>query len=145
MTREESLRAIERELGVLLRRVRRAIGVRARAVHPDLAPAAYLALAHLEQAGPMRASAAAEELGIDKGALSRQLTHLEGLGLLTRSADPDDGRAALVAVSEDGRTRLEEVRRARSARFDQRLGTWSDEELAGFAAELGRYNVALED
>ena len=34
--RATALRSIEREVGVLLRRVRRVIGVRARAIHPEL-------------------------------------------------------------------------------------------------------------
>ena len=30
-------------------------------------------------------------------------------------------------------------------RFDQRLSDWSDEELAGFSAQLAAYNRALSD
>ncbi len=38
MSRAETVRALEHEVGVLIRRVRRVIGERARAVHPDLQP-----------------------------------------------------------------------------------------------------------
>lgn len=142
--RRQSLHRIEQEVGVLVRRVRRVIGDRARAVHPDLAPASYLLLAHLAESGPLRASSLVGEIGIDKGALSRQVQHLVDLGLLTRTADPADGRATLLAVSEDGQQRLDRVQRERSERFGQKLGDWSDEELADFASRLARYNAALD-
>ncbi len=143
-SREESLRAIERELGVLIRRARRVIGERARAIHPDLQPAAYLLLAHLDECGPARASTLVETVGIDKAAVSRQTHLLEELGLLTRSPDPADGRATLLTVTDDAHERLARLRAARSERFGRRLGRWSEEELAAFAAELARYNRSLE-
>ena len=59
MPRTETVRALEHEVGVLIRRVRRAIGERARAVHPGLQPMSYLLLAHLAETGPMRSSALA--------------------------------------------------------------------------------------
>jgi DNA-binding MarR family transcriptional regulator len=143
--RSESLDAIEREVGVLIRRVRRVIGVRARAVHPDLQPASYLLLVHLDESGPERASAVVEHLGIDKAAVSRQLQHLVDLGLLERHPDPDDRRATLLSVTSDAHDRLGRVRAERSARFDERLGEWSAAELAEFAAQLTRYNRTLEE
>ncbi len=142
--RRQSLRRIEQEVGVLIRRVRRVIGERARAVHPDLQPASYLLLAHVAEAGPVRASALVDAIGIDKGAVSRQSQHLVDLGLLTRTQDPDDGRATLLAVSDAARSRLDRVRRTRSERFGQLLGEWSDDDLADFASRLARYNDTLD-
>jgi len=142
-SRRQSLRHIEQEVRVLLQRVRRVIGERARAVHPDLQPSTYLLLAHVAEVGPVRASALVEDIGIDKGAVSRQAQHLVFLGLLTRTQDPDDGRATLLAVSEEGRSRLERVGRDRSERFGQLLGDWSDDELADFGDRLARYNATL--
>jgi DNA-binding MarR family transcriptional regulator len=142
--RGESLRSIEREVGVLIRRARRTIRERARAVHPDLQAATYLLLLHLAETGPLRASAVVESVGIDKAAISRQTQHLVELGLLTRAPDPTDGRAMLLSVTDDAHERLARVQQARSARFGRRLEGWTDEQLAAFGAELGRYNVALE-
>ena len=56
VSRADTVRALEHEVGVLIRRVRRAIGERARAVHPDLQPMSYLMLAHLAESGPLRSS-----------------------------------------------------------------------------------------
>lgn len=144
LARGHSLQQIEQEVGVLVRRVRRVIGERARAVHPDLQPASYLLLAHVADVGPVRAASLVGDIGLDKGAVSRQVQHLVDLGLLTRTRDPDDGRATLLAASAEGRARLDSVRVERSQRFGRHFDAWSDEELHDFAARLARYNAALD-
>ena len=128
---------------MLIRRVRRVIGERAQAVHEDLAAPAYLILAHLAENGPTRASTLSDIFTIDKGAISRQLTQLVELGLVERTPDPHDGRATLVTASEEALRRLADVVQHRRRWFDEQLGDWSDADLATFAAELGRYNAAL--
>jgi DNA-binding MarR family transcriptional regulator len=144
MSRSDTVRALEHEVGVLIRRVRRAIGERARSVHPDLQPMSYLILAHVAESGPLRSSALAGTFGVDKGAVSRQVQHLVDLGLLDRTPDPADGRATLLSASEDAGRRLAEVRRHRRRRLDQRLGDWSDAELGGLVDALARYNRTLD-
>ena len=141
--RADTLRDLEREVGVLIRRIRRVIGERARAVHEDLQPASYLMLTWLVDEGPVRASSMVEKFNIDKGAVSRQLHHLAELGLVERTPDPDDGRATLVVASEEGRRRLADVSEHRRKWLDERLGDWDSEELAAFASTLQRYNEAL--
>ena len=84
MSRADELGRLERELGVLIRRVRRVIGERARAVHRDLQPASYLMLTFLAAEGPQRSSVVSEKFNDDKGAISRQVQHLSDLGLLVR-------------------------------------------------------------
>jgi DNA-binding MarR family transcriptional regulator len=143
MPRTETVRALEHEVGVLIRRVRRAIGERARLVHPDLQPMSYLLLAHLAETGPMRSSTLAETFGADKGAVSRQVQHLSSLGLLDKAPDPKDGRATLLSPSNDARRRLDEVTQQRRRRLDERLGDWSDDDLGALVAALGRYNRTL--
>lgn len=141
--RAEQLRRLEGEVGVLVRRIRRVIHERARAMHADLQPSAYLLLAWLAEEGPVRASAIAESLAIDKGAISRQLQHLVDLGLVVREPDPADGRATLVAASQDAVRRMADVAEHRRTWLDEQLGDWSDAELAGFVDTLARYNDAL--
>jgi len=140
------LRQLEQEVGVLIRRVRRVIGERAQAVHADLQPAAYLMLAYLAEHGEHgaeRGSVLAELFSIDKGAVSRQLQQLVDLGLVERTPDPEDGRASLVSASEEGVRRLVDVADHRREWLDEQLGDWSDDQLARFVSELGRYNAAL--
>lgn len=143
--RADALGDLEHEVGVMVRRIRRVIGLRARAVHPDLAPSSYLMLTYVAEQGPLRASEIADQFDIDKGAVSRQVTHLTELGLLARVTDPEDGRAMLVSVSDEGRTRLTDVARHRRKWLDERLGDWTEADLLGFVDTLGRYNRALDD
>lgn len=142
--RTQSLLEIERQMGVLIRRVRRMIRVVAAQVHPDLQPSAYLLLAYLYERDSCRSSDLVEAMGVDKGAVSRQIQHLDELGLVVRTKDPDDGRASLLTLTEDGRARLDAVREERREGFDRRLGGWDTGELATFAAQLARYNTAVE-
>jgi len=142
-SRPDSLRHLEREVGVLIRRVKRLIGERAAAVHPELQPSGYLMLSWLVDEGPARPSAIVDSFNIDKGAISRQLQHLVDLGLVDRTPDPVDGRATLVAASDDAVRRLKDVTAHRRKWLDEQLQDWSAEELAGFADTLERYNEAL--
>lgn len=143
MTRSDSLLQLEQEVGVLVRRVKRVIGVRARLVHEDLQPSSYLMLAYLAEQGPTRSSVMSEVFAIDKGAISRQVQHLQDLGLVERLQDPDDRRAWLVSATPEAVRRLADVAAHRRTWLDQRLGDWSESELAGFVEVLGRYNGAL--
>ncbi len=145
MTRAESIRELEHEVGVLIRRVRRVIGVRARAVHESLQPAAYLILGYVAESGPVRASSIVEAFDMDKGAISRHVHHLIQLGLVDRTPDPEDGRATLLAVTDEAARRMTDVAAHRRKWLDERLGDWSEAELARFVEELSRYNTALSD
>ena len=144
MSRAEELGRLERALGVLIRRVRRVIGERARAVHPDLQPASYLMLTFLVAEGPQRSSVVSERFNVDKGAISRQVQHLCDLGLLVREPDPADGRAMLISASPDAVHRLEAVDRDRRRWLDEQLAEWTEADLRDFVGGLSRYNTALD-
>ena len=144
-SRSEALGRLEGEIGVMIRRIKRVLGERSRAVHPDLQRGAYLMLAYVADDGPLRPSVIAERFDIDKGAISRQVQHLVDLGLVDRTPDPLDGRASLIGASAEARRRLADVEAQRRDWLDVRLGDWTDEELAGFVTVLGRYNAALEN
>jgi DNA-binding MarR family transcriptional regulator len=141
--RSESLSGIEHEIGILIRRVRRLIAERARVVHPDLQPAAYMMLTWLADQGPARASELVDVFHIDKAAVSRHLHQLCELGLTERHPDPDDGRASLMIVSDLARTSLKLLQAERRAWVDEQLADWSLDELDSVSAALARYNVAL--
>ena len=142
--RDVALHSVEREVGALIRRVRRVIGERAAAVHPDLQPSAYLILTHLDEEDDVRSSQLVDALDIDKGAISRQISSLVDLGLVERAPDPEDGRATRLRLTDDARSRLEAVRVRRWGRFGERLSSWSDDDLESYAATLQHYNEALD-
>ncbi|WP_210438883.1 MarR family winged helix-turn-helix transcriptional regulator [Nocardioides xinjiangensis] len=143
--RYDDLRRIESEVGTLIRRVKRVMGERAREVHPDLHPMTFLILTHLAKEGPMRGADLSDAFGMDKGGVSRQVQALVDLGLVERRPDAEDRRAILLDATEEGRKRLEVMRRRRSDRFDQRLSGWSDAEVERFADQLAEYNRFLSD
>lgn len=142
--RLESLLALEFQFGILIRRFRRTMTDRATLVHEDLSTASYVILAFLDSKGPVRSSVIVETFMLDKGAVSRQVQQLVDLGLVDRRPDPDDGRAQIVGVTAEGARRAAAVASARRERLDERLGDWSDADLADLVAKLSRYNDALE-
>jgi DNA-binding MarR family transcriptional regulator len=141
---EETLRALEHEMGVLVRRIRRVIADRARMLHPELPPVAYSMLMALNDSGPRRASDLVEIFSIDKGAVSRQVQTLLELGLIERTPDPEDRRAMILAITDEGSRRLANLTLARRNEVSARLDDWADEELRAFVKSLSRYNSALE-
>jgi DNA-binding MarR family transcriptional regulator len=144
VTTDEAVRRIEQELIVLIRRVRRNVTTRAQALHPDLHAGGYAVLLCVAEHGTPRAKDLAEILDVDKAVVSRQVAHLEALGLVARTSDPADGRAQLVALTDDGRARLDALRAREQVEFRRRLSGWPPEDLAGFAGLLSRYNTVFE-
>lgn len=142
--RAELLGDLEQEVATMVRRIRRVIRERARAVHPELQSSSFLLLSWLDQQGPQRASAIVEAFCIDKGAISRQIQHLVELGLVDRTPDPADGRATLVSATPDARDRMAADDEERRRWLGARLGEWSDGDLASFVDLLGRYNLDLD-
>lgn len=142
--RAEAIRSLEHELSVTVRRIKRAMGTRARMVHPDLPAASWSILAGLHDMGPQRSSELADQFSIDKGAVSRQVSTLQDLGLIRRHPDPEDGRAQLVEITEEGARRVEEIVAQRREWYARQLDTWDSGEIAQLAALLGSYNHALD-
>lgn len=143
MDRTAMLHQLEREVGVLVRRTRRVVTERAASIHPDLTAPGYLMLSYLNVNGPSRASAIAETFHLDKGAVSRNVHHLLELGLITKSADPADGRAQVITASEQAVARLHEINHDRLAKLDSRLGAWDSSTLQEFVDSFHRYNDLL--
>ena len=66
-------------------------------------------------AGPRTIGSLAERLGVTQQAASKAVAGLERRGYVRRGADPDDGRARRVALSERGEAAIEAGRRHRAA------------------------------
>ncbi|WP_406440487.1 MarR family transcriptional regulator [Streptomyces sp. NBC_00631] len=141
---DQEFLALERELTVLLRRARASQGEMAREVHPDLESAAYGLLVRLDECGGQRATELAGYIGVGKATMSRQLRALEELGLIAREPDPADGRAWLVALTDEGRRRVGTVREARRGRYVRQLAHWERPEVAELARLLHQLNGVME-
>ena len=140
----ETYDAVERQLGVLLRRARALSLSMMREVHRELDPAAYGLLIGLYDCAPARPSELAGYFGVGKATISRQVKVLEGLGLVERRPDPDDGRAHLLALTGEGQRRLDSGRLARRERLDALLSTWPEEDVRVLATMLARFNELVE-
>ncbi|MET3986447.1 MarR family transcriptional regulator [Streptomyces sp. PvR034] len=141
---DQEFLALERELSVFLRRARASSGEMARALHPELEPAAYGLLTRLEAAGRQRATDLAVYFGVGKATMSRQLRALETLGLVAREQDPADGRAFLVDLTREGRERFLRVRYARREQYMRKLADWDRGEVAELARLLNQLNQGAE-
>ena len=67
-----------------------------------LTPARASALLHIDRRGPMRLAELADAEGLNPTMLSRMVSDLVETGLLERSSDPGDRRAAWVQVTAEG-------------------------------------------
>lgn len=140
-----ALNELERQFSLVLRRARAGAGELSHEVHPDLDGSAYALLSNVaESSDGVRASAIAVLFGVDKGAISRQVTRLARVGLLERRIDPQDGRAMLLVATDEGRRRLGAAVAARRERFRARLEDWPEHDVAELARLLRRFNASLD-
>jgi DNA-binding MarR family transcriptional regulator len=99
----------------------------------------YTLLSHLRNRGPIRMSAMAEILGVDKSTLTPPTKRLEKLGLIERSVDPCDSRAQLVQVTAEGRRSLSNLWAARTRAVAELLDGWTAKEISPLADYLSDF------
>ena len=87
----------------------------------ELSPSLSAALATIDVHGPLTPSELAERERVKRPTATRILTNLDRLGLVTRTPDPDDGRASLVATTVAGRALLRRLRTRKNAYLAKRL------------------------
>lgn len=137
------------EVGLQLVRLRKSMeAFRARVLEASghgLEGSGLAVLYHLTTSGPMRTSALADLLGLDPSTTSRHVGGLQRSGHVERVADPDDGRAWLVGATAAGTTAFQDTRALRNSLVGQVLQDWTPEEVAAFAAALGRFNDSVAE
>ena len=135
---DDEIASVEEQLRLLFARVRLVWKEAAAAVHPDLQPVGYKILSAIVHRGRMHAGAIADVLEIDKSVVSRQVKHLEALGLAQSIADPDDGRARFVEATPDAIASVGQRRSRMQQRLYGQLRTWSGEDVDVLGSLLGR-------
>jgi DNA-binding MarR family transcriptional regulator len=80
------------------------------------------ALATVTKLGPMRLAELAQTELVSAPSITRTVAELEARGLVVRSTDPGDGRAALIQVTDEGRQAIARARAARAAVVSELLG-----------------------
>ncbi|WP_168209112.1 MarR family winged helix-turn-helix transcriptional regulator [Agromyces intestinalis] len=126
---DHAIAAVEEQFGIVFNRARLLWFESAKQVHPELQPAGYKLLASIVRAGSTNAHVLAEQLDMDKSAVSRQVRQLEEMGLVESRADERDGRARVLVGTPLAEQRIAEVRRANQARLRGSLEGRSVEEL----------------
>ena len=96
------------------------------------------ALSTLYKCGPMTPGELAAREGVQPPSMTRVIAALEEFGYASRRPHPTDGRQAIVALTEEGRTFHDAQVSAREAWLDLRLAELDDEErdLLAKAAEI---------
>src|SRR3954453_5781157 len=87
----------------------------------ELSRSAASVLGTLRDLGPSRITELANAEGLMQPTMTTLVTRLERDGLVTRSPDPDDARAVLAGITDEGRERLKRMRAARAAVLDAAL------------------------
>ena len=141
--RRRSYDLLETELSVMWRRGRVYSAALDRQVHAGLDAAGYSLMLALDTDDVVRAADLVAQFGVDKSTISRQITHLESLGLVERAPAPTDRRALVVRLTTTGEERLHAVREARRARIRGVLDDWPFDDVRALGDLLGRLNVDL--
>jgi DNA-binding MarR family transcriptional regulator len=106
--------------------------------------AAYAILFCLIHDGPQRTSRLAESLHSEISTISRQSSSLVQHGLVERQADPEDGRACLLAPTAEGLRVFEENRKQRNQWLAEVLADWNEEDRQTLNILFGRLNSGIE-
>lgn len=133
------------QLTRLVRLTERLQAARQTAEPDGIERATYHLLVHLVKDGPQRAGSLAEIVHSDPSTVSRQIAHLCKLGYVERTADPDDGRATLIAATAEGERVFEQNRHRRAVGIATMLASWQLDERVALADLLGRFVTAIED
>ena len=96
----------------------------------------FLLLNLIADRGPVRASDLVDVMAVDQSTVSRQLAALIDHGLVTRSTDPSDRRAALVAITREGRSAIGIAREAWQRTLAELTAEWSSEQRTALLRSL---------
>jgi DNA-binding MarR family transcriptional regulator len=136
MSVEESRRTESRvEVGETLQQVGLLL-IRYLADRQGLAFTSVLTLTILDSEGPTRLTALATAEGVSQPSMSQLVQRLERQGLVVRLSDPDDGRAALIDITDAGRELIAERQRALRARLAGLLTALSAEDEAALTLAM---------
>lgn len=120
----------------------RAVNIAVPRFHESLEPSAHPLLFAVHD-GPARVTALADRVHIDISVVSRQVRHLESLGLVTKVPDPDDGRACLVTLTAEGSDLVARVFDGRGQWMAKILSDWTPEQAESLNQILNQLAESL--
>ena len=102
----------------------------------DLDRALFPLLVRIERRGPLGIGELAELVGRDYTTVSRQVSKLEGLGLVARQVNAQDARIKQAVITEPGRTMTRALDGAREKVFTALLADWEKQDVVDLARLL---------
>ncbi|MEE4542774.1 MarR family transcriptional regulator [Streptomyces sp. V4-01] len=111
----------------------------------DLTYAQLSALARVQAHGPVRLGELAALEQVAAPSLTRTLRPLAAAGLISKEADPTDGRSLLVSITAEGGAHLDRIRRARSELLARRMSRLSPEQSDTLLAALPVLELLLTE
>lgn len=141
---EDLLKTLENEFTTVLLHARQTLLRRAKEIHPDLQAPGYRILSILIHEDAQQQGYLAEVLQLDKATISRLVKQLENQQLISRMADPSDGRAQLVSITDSAREAWTSSGLAVRQRMHDRLNEWSAEDIYRFTDLLHRLNENID-
>ncbi len=94
----------------------------------ELSASAAFVLNRVCREGPIRLTTLAAREGVSQPSMTQLIQRLERVDLVTRLADPDDGRATLIGITGPGQALLDDRRRLRRERLRALMATLTPEE-----------------
>lgn len=102
----------------------------------DLSLTAAATLATLQRTGPARLTELALAEGVSQPSMTALIARLSGQGLVARAADPTDGRAVVLTLTDAGADLLARRRAQRATRLAGPLAHLDDDDVARIATAL---------
>lgn len=124
-------------------RAMRAVGAR-----PDpagLSRVDAFTLGVIDECGAVRGGRISELSGVGPSVISRQLAALKARGLVVRTKDPEDGRAELVELTDEGRALLEQATTAYVEGLTAALEGWARDRLHIAVDAIEELTAVLEE
>jgi DNA-binding MarR family transcriptional regulator len=110
-----------------------------------LSPTLTSALSTVAGHGPLTPSELATRERIRRPTVTRLVNRLEAEGLIARTADPSDGRSALLSLTGDGKALLGELRTRKDAYLAHRLRALPPADRATLARAAQLLEQLLEE
>lgn len=144
---ERSILAVEQEFARMVAGARRAMRARATAMDPSLLPFDFKVIGalwhhdtHDHSVPGVTAKELVDMLETDKSMVSRSLKRLEEIGFVQREQDPRDARAQLIRLTSAAADAYESTSRTQRAVVQERLRSWSTEQVQQLAQLLLKLN-----
>jgi DNA-binding MarR family transcriptional regulator len=110
---------------------------------PGMSLTSASTLSTLERSGPCRLTALAAAEGVTQPAMTQVVGRLADAGLVTKCADPADGRVVHVQLTDSGRDHLARRRQFRTERLSGLFAQLSKADQAALAAALPAMNALV--